>query len=74
MRTVDVVVNEYSMKRKGTEEKPNGAFVALTDRGEFSTPTFVRAPGGVLPPVREGGSQDNCDGKGLDSLEKRFGG
>jgi hypothetical protein len=27
----------------------------------------------VLPPVRPGGPQDNCDGKGLDSLEECFG-
>jgi hypothetical protein len=30
-------------------------------------------PDGVLPPVREGGAQANCDGKGLDSLEVCFG-
>jgi hypothetical protein len=28
----------------------------------------------VLPPAREGGSQHNCDGKGIDSLEVCFGG
>jgi hypothetical protein len=57
----------------GTEEQPHGAFVALTD-GTFTTSTFVHAPGGVLPPAREGGSQHNCDGKGIDSLEVCFGG
>jgi hypothetical protein len=57
----------------GTEEQPHGAFVAFSD-GTFSTSTFIRAPGGVLPPAREGGSQHNCDGKGIDSLEVCFGG
>jgi hypothetical protein len=56
----------------GTEEHPHGAFIAFTD-GTFSTSTFIHAPGGVLPPVREGGSQHDCDGKGLDSLEVCFG-
>jgi len=49
----------------GTEEHPHGGFVAFTD----GTNTFLHAPQGVLPPVREGGPQHNCDGKGLDSLE-----
>jgi|SRR5215216_813642 hypothetical protein len=57
----------------GTEEQPHGAFVAFSD-GTFSASTFIRAPGGVLPPAREGGSQHNCDGKGIDSLEVCFGG
>jgi hypothetical protein len=35
--------------------------------------TFLHAPGGVLPPAREGGAQHNCDGKGIDSLEVCFG-
>ena len=50
----------------GTPDKPHGGFVTI---GESST--FAHAPGedGVLPPVREGGSQNNCDGKGLDSGE-----
>ena len=60
-------------KNPGTEERPHGAFVAFTD-GEISASTFIRAPGGVLPPAREGGSQHNCDGKGIDSLEVCFGG
>ena len=55
----------------GTEEKPHGAFFAFTE-GEFSGSTFAHAPNGVLPPVREGGPQANCDGKGLDSLEVCF--
>jgi hypothetical protein len=57
----------------GTEERPHGAFVAFTD-GTFTASTFIHAPGGVLPPAREGGSQHNCDGKGIDSLEVCFGG
>jgi hypothetical protein len=57
----------------GTEEHPHGAFIAFTD-GTISASTFLHAPGGVLPPVREGGPQNNCDGKGLDSLEICFGG
>lgn len=57
----------------GTEEHPHGAFVAFTD-GTFTASTFLHAPGGVLPPVRSGGPQDNCDGKGLDSLEECFAG
>jgi hypothetical protein len=56
----------------GTEEQPHGGFVAFTD-GEFTASTFLHAPDGVLPPVRSGGPQDNCDGKGLDSLEECFG-
>jgi hypothetical protein len=72
---VDITTDDFTpLKRNpGTEEKPHGAFVALTD-GEFSTSTFLHAPDGVLPPVREGGSQQNCDGKGLDSLEVCFSG
>ena len=61
----------FLKKNPGTEEKPHGAFIALTD-GNFSTSTFIHAPGGVLPPAREGRSQHNCDGKGIDSLEVCF--
>jgi hypothetical protein len=56
----------------GTEEHPHGAFIVFTD-GTITASTFIHAPGGVLPPVREGGPQHNCDGKGLDSLEVCFG-
>jgi len=62
-----------SKPNPGTEEHPHGGFVAFTD-GETSASTFLHAPQGVLPPVRPGGPQDNCDGKGLDSLEECFGG
>ena len=57
----------------GTDEHPHGAFIAFT-AGDISASTFLHAPGGVLPPAREGGSQHNCDGKGIDSLEVCFGG
>jgi hypothetical protein len=72
---VDITTDAFTPLKPnpGTEEKPHGAFVALTD-GEFSTSTFLHAPDGVLPPAREGGSQHNCDGKGLESLEVCFGG
>jgi hypothetical protein len=72
---VDITTDEFTPLKPnpGTEEKPHGTFVALTD-GETTFSTFLRAPEGVLPPVREGGSQHNCDGKGLDSLEVCFGG
>ena len=56
----------------GSEEKPHGAFYAFTD-GDLSASTFLHAPNGVMPPVREGGPQHNCDGKGLDSIELCFG-
>ena len=52
----------------GTEHKPHGGFVALTDGGSFSESTFVHAPDGVIPAAREGGPQYNCDGKGLDAF------
>lgn len=57
----------------GTDEHPHGGFIAFTD-GTTSASTFLHAPDGVMPPVREGGPQHNCDGKGLDSLEQCFGG
>jgi len=73
---VDVTTDQFtSLKRNpGTEEHPHGGFVVLTDGGSFTTSTFLHAPDGVLPPVRSGGPQDNCDGKGLDSLEECFAG
>ena len=72
---VDITTGEFTpLKRNpGTDEHPHGGFVALSD-GTFSTSTFLHAPDGVLPPVRPGGPQDNCDGKGLDSLEECFAG
>ena len=72
---VDINTDEITFLKSnpGTEEQPHGAFVAFTD-GTFTASTFLHAPGGVLPPAREGGSQHNCDGKGIDSLEVCFGG
>lgn len=71
---VDITTDEFTPLKSnpGTEEHPHGSFIALTD-GEITVSTFLHAPDGVLPPVREGGSQNNCDGKGLDSLEVCFG-
>lgn len=57
-----------SKNNPGTEERPHGAFVEF-QTGATTTSTFLHAPQGVMPPVREGGSQANCDGKGLDSIE-----
>lgn len=72
---IDITTGEETLLKPnpGTEEKPHGAFAALTD-GTFTTSTFLHAPEGVLPPVREGGPHDNCDGKGLESLEVCFSG
>jgi hypothetical protein len=71
---VDTSTDEFtpSKPNPGTEEQPHGGFVALAF-GDFTTSTFLHAPDGVLPPVRSGGPQDNCDGKGLDSLEECLG-
>ena len=73
---VDITTGEFTPTKNnpGTEEKPHGGFVVLTDGETVTTSTFLHAPNGVLPPVREGGSQNNCDGKGLDSLEVCLGG
>lgn len=66
---VDINTDEFTPTKKnpGTEERPHGGFVVLQN-GESTASTFLHAPQGVLPPVRGGGSQQNCDGKGLDSL------
>ena len=73
---VDVNTGEFTPTKNnpGTDDKPHGGFVALTDGENVNTSTFLHAPQGVLPPSREGGSQYNCDGKGLDTLEQCFGG
>ena len=73
---VDITTGEFTPTKSnpGTEDKPHGGFVVLTDGENVNTSTFLHAPEGVLPPSREGGSQYNCDGKGLDSLEVCFGG
>jgi hypothetical protein len=71
---VDINTDEFTPLKSnpGTEDQAHGGFVVLTD-GEFTTSTFLHAPQDVLPPVRDGGPQANCDGKGLDSLEVCFG-
>jgi hypothetical protein len=51
----------------GTEDQIHGGFITFADREQFDT--FVHAHEGVLPPVQDGGVQDNSDGKGLDSIE-----
>ena len=65
-----VLVNEEGetllKKNPGTEENPHGNFVAISF-GEFEASIMLHAPEGVLPPAREGGSQYNCDGKGIDA-------
>ena len=73
---VDINTGEFTPTKNnpGTEEKPHGGFVQLTDGETVNTSTFLHAPQGVLPPVREDGSQANCDGKGLDSIELCVGG
>ncbi len=58
----------------GTQEQIHGGFVTLDFGGGVQADTFVHAHQGVLPPVQEGGSQHNCDGKGLDSIEVCLGG
>jgi hypothetical protein len=62
---VDFTTGEFTPLKSnpGTEDKAHGGFVALTD-GDITVSTFLHAPDGVLPPVRSGGPQDNCNGKG----------
>lgn len=58
----------------GTDEHPHGGFITLAAGDQDIASTFLHAPahtGGVLPPVANG-VQNNCDGKGLDSLEACF--
>jgi hypothetical protein len=73
---VNLDTGEFTQLKRnpGTEERPHGGFVQLAN-DQVSTSTFLHAPApdGVLPPVRDGGPQANCDGKGLDSLEACFG-
>jgi hypothetical protein len=71
---VDTSTDAFTPTKRnpGTDTQPHGGFVAL-DFGSFTTSTFLHAPDGVLPPVRSGGPQDNCDGKGLDSIEECLG-
>ena len=71
---VNVTNDEFTPLKPnpGNEDKAHGGFIALTD-GTQSVSTFLHAPEGVLPPTREGGSQYNCDGKGLEALSVCFG-
>jgi hypothetical protein len=71
---IDFTTGEFTPLKSniGTDEHPHGGFIAFTD-GTNTVSTFLHAPGGVLPPARGGGSQHNCDGKGIDSLEVCFG-
>jgi len=55
-------------------QKQGGSIIVLTDGQSVTTSTFLHAPQGVLPPVRDGGAQADCDGKGLHSLELCLGG
>jgi hypothetical protein len=73
---VNIENGEFTPLKKnpfGAKDNAHGGFITLTD-GTQSVSTFMHAPQGVLPPSREGGSQYNCDGKGLDSLSVCFGG
>ena len=73
---VDITTEEFTPLKSnpGTEEQAHGGFVVLTDGASFTASTFLHAPDGELPPVRSGGPQGNCDGKGLDSLAECFAG
>ena len=58
----------------GTSDHVHGGFITLDLGNGMQADTFAHAPQGVLPPVRPGGPQNNCDGKGLDALDVCFGG
>jgi hypothetical protein len=62
-------VISFNKPNPGTEEQIHGGFITLDFGDGVQYDTFVHAPQGVLPPVREGGVQDNCDGKGLDAID-----
>ena len=75
---VDVNTDEFTPLKPnpGTDAHAHGGFIALADGDQVIASTFLHAPahtGGVLPPVANG-VQNNCDGKGLDSLEACLGG
>ena len=67
-------VTSVNKPNPGTEDKIHGGFITLDFGGAGQFDTFAHAPQGVLPPVREGGVQDNCDGKGLDAIDLCLGG
>jgi hypothetical protein len=70
--TLDLTTEQFtpSKNNPGSEEHIHGAFITLQNPDGATADTFVHAPQGVLPPVREGGPQDNCDHKGLDALDQ----
>jgi hypothetical protein len=70
--TLDLATGSFtpSKNNPGDEEHTHGGFITFQNPDGDTADTFAHAPNGVLPPVREGGPQDNCDGKGLDALDK----
>ena len=60
-------VIEFLKSHPGDDEHIHGGFIEFAV-GEDAVSTFVHAPDGELPPVREGGPQHGCDGKGLDTI------
>ena len=54
-----------TLKATGHSDKSHSGFITL----QFGAQSYDVNVHTELPPVREGGSQENCDGKGLDSLE-----
>jgi hypothetical protein len=67
-------VESFNKPNPGSGEQIHGGFLTIDFGGGLQFDTFVHAPQGELPPVREGGSQDNCDGKGLDAIDVCLGG
>ena len=67
-------VISFNKPNPGDEEHIHGGFITLDFGGGEQADTFVHAHEGVLPPVQEGGVQDNCDGKGLDAIDVCLGG
>lgn len=72
--TFNFITEEFTPAKNnpGDDNHSHGGFITFTD-GELTADTFVHAPDGALPPVREGGPQHNCDGKGLDAADVCFG-
>lgn len=74
--TVDANTGDVISSNKpnpGTNDHVHGGFITLDFGGGVQLDTFVHAPQGVLPPVRNG-VQDNCDGKGIDAIDVCLGG
>jgi hypothetical protein len=70
--TGDVIA--FNKPNPGSADHVHGGFITVDFGAAGQFDTFVHAPQGVLPPVREGGAQDNCDGKGLDAIDVCLGG